>query len=140
MEIAHKNKTIIINFIIGTVWTILGITYFFESRNSQWKPILTCVVGLLYFLMAAYEYINKYIIITHQQITVNTLPKKHINLDEIISADYHTNNYTFSTSDKTLKVVASRIDPKDLPKFDIFFNEIKSKLMNTDPLLSHERK
>lgn len=140
MEIAFKNKRIITNIALGLIWIGIGISYFFESEKKLWKPYVIIALGIAYIIMASYEYFYKYLIISDKQIQVNIFPKKQINIDEITSADYNLNDYTFTTSRKTLKVVRSRISPDDLPKFETFFNEVRSKLRDQDPLLSYERK
>nr|WP_315026837.1 hypothetical protein [uncultured Chryseobacterium sp.] len=59
MNITSKNKRIIINLILGIVWTTLGIVYFFDPENSRLKAYVTIAVGIAYLLMTAYQYFYK---------------------------------------------------------------------------------
>ncbi|NIF04235.1 hypothetical protein F3J23_02175 [Chryseobacterium sp. Tr-659] len=134
MKIAYKNKRILLNLIIGIVWIILGSSYFFETGTSLWRPYVIITLGVFYLSLAAYEYFYKYITITDQQISINVFPKKKMNIDDIISVNYYAGDYTFTSSDKTIKVLKSQINPKDLPRFEVFLKELTSKLKPTDPL------
>ncbi|ROI02600.1 MULTISPECIES: hypothetical protein [unclassified Chryseobacterium] len=133
MEIAYKNKKILINLILGIVWILISCGYFFGTGGSRWKSYAAIILGISYLVLAAYDYFYKYITITDQQIRVNVFPRKKININEITSASYYADDYTFKSSGTTIRILRSQIAAKDLPKFETFFKELSSKLKTTDP-------
>lgn len=136
MKIAFKDKRLIINLILGIVWIIVGVSYFLEGENTRLTPYFIIVLGITYLCMSAYEYYNQYLTITGEEIQINTFPKKQIVIREITEAKYYADDYTFRTSEKTLKVRKSQISARDLPKFEAFFNDLKMKLNNVNPAQS----
>ncbi|PKF74256.1 EbsA family protein [Chryseobacterium sp. PMSZPI] len=140
MKIAFKNRRIIINSLLGAAWLIIGLSYFLNGEGLKWKTFAVLTLGIVYVVLATSEYYYKYITITDQQIRINQFPGKKINIDEIISAGYYADDYTLKTAHKTMKILRSQINPKDLPKFELFFNNLTSKLKAAEPLLSYERK
>jgi hypothetical protein len=138
MKIAYTNKRLLINFLLGIVWTGIGLNYYFEDGNhSVWRAYLPIALGVIYLLMSSYEYFRKYIEITNEKIIVHSvIRRKEIEINKLTQAGYYAGYYTFKTSDKVLKIAKSQISPKDLPKFDSFFNELHSKL-NKENLIIH---
>lgn len=130
MKIAYTNKILLSKLILGLFWIGLGIYYIFEGIESKLGICFTFGVGLLLILMFIYEYLNKYIRVTSDTIKVNTLPEKKINLRELIRVDCYTDDYIFVASNRRLRIEKSRINKKDLPKFEIFVNDVNSILKN----------
>ena len=128
MKFSYSNKRLYINLVLGILWTIIGTSYFFDKENMRWNHYLFIVLGMLYLTMFGYEYSKKYFEISNDKIKLFTIPNKEINLSEIKEVKYYADNYTFKTPKKSLKIVKSQINKKQLPEFENFFNDLQNKL------------
>ncbi len=129
MQFAYTKRRLLINLILGIGWLGIGISYFFEKdESSTWKPYLVTVLGICYISFFLFEFFRKYFQITSEKIIINTLPKEEIELKYIKEVKYYANDYTFKTTNKTLKIVKSQINKKQLPDFEKFFKNFENKL------------
>ena len=128
MKFSYSNKSLYINLVLGILWTIIGTSYFFDKENMRWNHYLFIVLGMLYLTMFGYEYSKKYFEISNDKIKLFTIPNKEINLSEIKEVKYYADDYTFKTPKKSLKIVKSQINKKQLPEFENFFNDLQNKL------------
>ena len=128
MKFSYSNKRLYINLVLGILWTIIGTSYFFDKENIRWNHYLFIVLGMLYLTMFGYEYSKKYFEISNDKIKLFTIPNKEINLSEIKEVKYYADDYTFKTPKKSLKIVKSQINKKQLPEFENFFNNLKNNL------------
>ena len=128
MKFSYSNKRLYINLVLGILWTIIGTSYFFDKENMRWNHYLFIVLGMLYLTMFGYEYSKKYLEISNDKIKLFTIPNKEINLSEIKEVKYYADDYTFKTPKKSLKIVKSQINKKQLPEFENFFNDLQNKL------------
>ncbi|WP_313032262.1 hypothetical protein [Soonwooa sp.] len=128
MKFSYSNKRLYINLVLGILWTIIGTSYFFDKENMRWNHYLFIVLGMLYLTMFGYEYSKKYFEISNDKIKLFTIPNKEINLSEIKEVKYYADDYTFKTPKKSLKIVKSQINKKQLPEFENFFNDLQNKL------------
>ena len=128
MKFSYSNKRLYINLVLGILWTIIGTSYFFDKENIRWNHYLFIVLGMLYLTMFGYEYSKKYFEISNDKIKLFTIPNKEINLSEIKEVKYYADDYTFKTPKKSLKIVKSQINKKQLPEFENFFNDLQNKL------------
>ena len=129
MEFTFSNKRLYQNLVFGILWLGIGISYFFE-QDAKWKykPYFILAVGVLYIILFVYEFKSKYFKITSDRIIINSIPSKQIDLRELTEVKYFSNDYTFKTADKNLKIVKSQINQKQLPKFEYFFDNLTSSL------------
>ena len=123
-----SSERLYINLVLGILWTIIGTSYFFDKENMRWNHYLFIVLGMLYLTMFGYEYSKKYFEISNDKIKLFTIPNKEINLSEIKEVKYYADDYTFKTPKKSLKIVKSQINKKQLPEFENFFNDLQNKL------------
>ena len=128
MKFSYSNKRLYINLVLGILWTIIGTSYFFDKENMRWNHYLFIVLGMLYLTMFGYEYSKKYFEISNDKIKLFTIPNKEINLSEIKEVKYYADDYTFKTPKKSLKIVKSQINKKQLPEFENFFNNLQNNL------------
>ena len=129
MEFTFSNKRLYQNLVFGILWLGIGISYFFE-QDAKWKykPYFILAVGVLYIILFVFEFKSKYFKITSDRIIINSIPSKQIDLRELTEVKYFSNDYTFKTANKNLKIVKSQINQKQLPKFEYFFDNLKSSL------------
>lgn len=129
MVFAFSNKRLYTNLLFGVLFVGLGISFFFE-QNPKWtyKPYFILAVGILYMMMFLFEYKQKYFKITDNKIKINSIPSKEIDLRELTEVKYFADDYTFKTTNKTLKIVKSQINKKQFPKFESFFNDLSNSL------------
>lgn len=128
MKYSYTNKRLYLNFILGLLWTIIGTSYFFDKENMKWNHYLFIVFGVLYLVMFAYEYSNKYFEIQNGKIRLFSIPKKEITINEIKEVKYYADDYTFKTENKKLKIVKSQINKKQLPEFENFFKNLQTEI------------
>ena len=128
MKISYSKKRLYINLILGILWTGIGLSYFFENDKIKWNVYATLILGIIYIAMFIYEYTQKYVEITKDKITINSIPKKEIEINEIKEVKYYADDYTFKTTDKTLKIIRSQINKTELPEFENFFNNLNKEL------------
>lgn len=128
MKFSYSDKRLYINLVLGILWTIIGASYLFDEENLRWNHYLFIVLGMLYLTMFGYEYSKKYFEISNEKIKLFTIPNKEINLSEIKEVKYYADDYTFKTPKKSLKIVKSQINKKQLPEFENFFNKLQNEL------------
>lgn len=129
LEFAFSNRRLYMNLILGILWLGIGISYFFEQDEKlKYKPYFVTILGILYIVLFLYDYTQKYFEITKDKIKINSIPSKEINLNEVIEVKYYADDYTFKTSNRSLKIVKSQINKKQLPEFENFFTELQSKI------------
>jgi hypothetical protein len=129
LEFAFTNKRLYTNLILGILWLGVGISYFIEQDEKlKYKPYLVSILGIAYILLFAYEFKQKYFEITADKIKIKSIPSKEINLNELTELKYYADDYTFKTPNKSLKIVKSQINKKQLPEFENFFNNLKNNL------------
>lgn len=128
MKFSYANKRLYLNLVLGILWTIIGSSYFFEKENMKWNHYLFIVLGLLYLMMFAYEYLNKYFEITNEKIKLFSIPQKEIKISDIEEAKYYADEYTFKTKNKSLKIVKSQINKTQLSELESFFTNLQTEL------------
>ena len=84
----------------------------------RWNHYLSIVIGLLYLVMFTYEYFNKYFEINNGKIKLFSIPAEEILVSEIYDVKYYAGDYIFKTADKTIKIVKSQINKKQLSEFE----------------------
>ncbi|WHF52123.1 hypothetical protein QGN23_02330 [Chryseobacterium gotjawalense] len=128
-EFAFSNKRLFTNLVLGILWLGIGISYFFEQDDKlRYKPYVVSVLGILYISLFLFEFKQKYFEITKDKIKIKSIPSKEINLNEVTEVKYYADDYTFKTPIKSLKIVKSQINKKQLPEFENFFNNLNSEL------------
>ncbi|MDY3520897.1 hypothetical protein PG614_10465 [Riemerella anatipestifer] len=129
LEFAFTNKRLYMNLILGILWLGIGISYFIEQDDKiKYKPYVVLILGIAYILLSLYEFKQKYFIITVDKIKINSIPSKEINLNELTELKYYGDDYTFKTPKKSLKIVKSQINKKQISEFENFFNNLQNKL------------
>lgn len=128
MKYAFTNQKMIINFILACVWTGLGISRVTDKEETGYFKYVALILGIFYTVYFLYEFIRKYFEVTADKITIFSLPEKEINLKDLVSVNYYAEDYTFKTTDKTLKIVKSQIKKSQRDEFDQFFNSLKEKV------------
>ena len=129
MEFAFTNKRLYMNLVLGILWLGIGISYFFEDDTKlKHKPYIVSILGITYLLLFLYEFKQKYFEITKDKIKIKSIPSKEIDLNEVTEVKYYADDYTFKTPSKSLKIVKSQINKKQLPEFENFFNDLQNNL------------
>ncbi|MBU8882694.1 hypothetical protein KSK37_06325 [Kaistella sp. DKR-2] len=128
MKFSYANKRLYLNLVLGILWTIIGSSYFFEKENMKWNHYLFIVLGLLYLMMFAYEYLNKYFEITNEKIKLFSIPQKEIKISDIEEVKYYADEYTFKTENKSLKIVKSQVNKTQLSELENFFTNLQTEL------------
>lgn len=117
------------NLILGILWLGIGISYFYEQNDQlKYKPYFVLTLGILYILLFVYDFKQKYFEIMKDKIKIKTIPSKEINLKELTEVKYYADDYIFKTPNKTLKIVKSQINKKQLPEFENFFANLQNEL------------
>ena len=128
MKFAYSKKVLFFFFIMGVLWTGIGLNYFYIDKKLEWNVYATLILGTFYIVTFLYKYSQKYFEITEGKIKINSVPKNEIDINEINEVKYYANDYIFKTTDKTLKIAKSQINKTQLLEFEIFFKNIKVKL------------
>ena len=128
MQFSYSNKRLYINLILGILWIGIGLSYFFENEKIRWNAYATLILGIVYITMFLYEYTQKYFEITKEKIIIKSIPNKEISLNEITEVKYYADDFTFRSPKKTLKIVKSQINKKQLTEFENFFNNLNTEL------------
>lgn len=129
MKFSYSNKRLFLNLILGIIWLGIGISYFFEKNAEiKYKPYFLIILGLLYILLFSYDFYKKYFEISKESIKINSIPTKEINLNELIEVKYYADDFIFRTPNKSIKIVKSQINQKQLPEFENFFNNLQKEL------------
>ena len=129
LEFAFTNKRLYMNLVLVILWLGIGISYFFEDDTKlKYKPYIVTILGITYLLLFLYEFKQKYFEITKDKIKIKSIPSKEINLNEVTEVKYYADDYTFKTPSKSLKILKSQINKKQLPEFENFFNDLQNNL------------
>ncbi|ROI10334.1 hypothetical protein EGI11_00015 [Chryseobacterium sp. H3056] len=128
MQFSYSNKRLYINLILGILWIGIGLSYFFENEKIRWNAYATLILGIVYITMFLYEYTQKYFEITKEKIIIKSIPNKEISLNQITEVKYYADDFTFRSPKKTLKIVKSQINKKQLTAFENFFNNLNTEL------------
>ena len=128
MKFSYSHARQYLNLVLGILWTFIGTSYFFDEANMRWNHYLSIVIGLLYLVMFTYEYFNKYFEINNGKIKLFSIPSEEILVSEIYDVKYYAGDYIFKTADKTIKIVKSQINKKQLSEFEDFYNNISKEL------------
>ena len=129
LEFAFTNKRLYMNLVLGILWLGIGISYFFEDDTKlKYKPYIVTILGITYLLLFLYEFKQKYFEITKDKIKIKSIPSKEIDLNEVTEVKYYADDYTFKTPSKSLKILKSQINKKQLPEFENFFNDLQNNL------------
>jgi len=128
MKFSYSNSRLFLNLVMGILWTFIGTSYFFDEANMRWNHYLFIIIGLLYLAMFTYEYSSKYFEINDRKIKLFSFPTEEIMVSEINEVKYYAGDYTFKTADKTIKIVKSQINKKQLFEFEDFYNNLSKEL------------
>ena len=129
LKFAFANKRLYMNLILGILWLGIGISYFIEQDDKlKYKPYVVTILGIAYLLYFIYDFKQKYFEITKEEIRIKTIPSKEINLNELIEVKYNADCFTFKTPNKSIKIVKSQINKKQLPEFENFFTNLQDKI------------
>ena len=116
LKFAFANKRLYMNLILGILWLGIGISYFIEQDDKlKYKPYVVTILGIAYLLYFIYDFKQKYFEITKDKIRIKTIPSKEINLNELIEVKYNADCFTFKTRNKSIKILNSYINKKQLP-------------------------
>lgn len=128
MKYTFTNQKLIINLILACVWTVVGLSRVTDKEETGYFKYLALILGIFYSAYFLYEFIRKYFEVTADKMTIFSLPEKEINLKDLVSVNYYADEYTFKTTDKTLKIVKSQIKESQRDEFDQFFNSLKEQV------------
>lgn len=128
MKYSYSNKRLYFNLCLGIFWTFIGLSSFLDKENVRWSRYIQVILGVMYLIIFAYEYFNKYFEISNGKIKVFSIPSKEITISKIKEVKCDANNCVFYTSDGKLKIVKSQINKKQLPDFEYFFNKLNDEL------------
>jgi len=117
MKFSYSKKRLYVNLILGILWTVIALSYFFTNEEIKWNVYATLILAILYITMFLYENIQKYIEVTEDKIKVNSIPSKEINLNELTDLKYYADDYTFKTPSKSIKIelIAKIFDENFIP-------------------------
>jgi len=128
MKFSYSKRRLYTNLIYGIIWIGIGTGNVFSDEKIAWKIYGFLLLGLVYLALFLFEYTQKYFVLTSDKIIINALPKKEINLSELAELKYYAGDYTFKSKDKSLKIVKSQIDKKQLSQFEIVFSNMQQEL------------
>ncbi|MHA3047374.1 EbsA family protein [Riemerella anatipestifer] len=128
MKYSYSNKRLYFNLCLGILWTFIGLSYLLDKENVRWSRYISVILGVMYLIIFAYEYFNKYFEISNGKIKVFSVPSKEITISEIKEVKYDANHCVFYTSDRKLKIVKSQINKKQLRDFECFIGQLNDEL------------
>ena len=124
MKIRYTKKRLRTNLIVGLFWLGLGIAYWLFDLIDFWLNYYPFVLAFLYLGLYLYERQFQYLTITEDQIKVNDLFGKRINISKINRIKKYAGDYILITDRKELRIDLQIVDPDSL----IDLNRILAKL------------
>jgi hypothetical protein len=128
LTISYSNKRKFISLLIGIIWIIIAIGYFYLYNAMDWRVYLNFIVGILFLLSAFWQYNHSYIVILEDRIVINSFPRKEIKIEELSDLRNDSTHFIFKTSDKTIKVTKALIEKSEYNNFENFYIQLKEKL------------
>ena len=128
LTIPYSNKRKFISLLIGIIWIIIAIGYFYLYNAMDWRVYLNFIVGILFLLSAFWQYNHSYIVILEDRIVINSFPRKEIKIEELSDLRNDSTHFIFKTSDKTIKVTKALIEKSEYNNFENFYIQLKEKL------------
>jgi hypothetical protein len=114
MKIRYKRRRQNYNLAFGIVWAViglLGLTYGGENKITDY---LFLIMSVSYFGLYFYERTNQYLNISENQIKINLLFKKKINLSEITWIKKFASDYILKTDKTELTINTDIIEKHSL--------------------------
>ena len=102
--------------------------YLLAYDNIKWYFYPTLILGIIYLGIYVYEFQLNYIEISENKIIINSLPRKELNLNEIIDIKYFAGDYILSTPNNSIKIIKSQISKEYISEFEEYINVFQINL------------
>lgn len=128
MKFPFSKKSVNKNLYLGILWIIIAIIYLLAYDNVKWYFYPTLILGIIYLGIYVYEFQLNYIEISENKIIINSLPRKELNLNEIIDIKYFAGDYILSTPNNSIKIIKSQISKEHISEFEEYINVFQINL------------
>lgn len=128
MKFPFSKKSVNKNLYLGILWIIIAIIYLLAYDNVKWYFYPTLILGIIYLGIYVYEFQLNYIEISENKIIINSLPRKELNLNEIIDIKYFAGDYILSTPNNSIKIIKSQISKEYISEFEEYINVFQINL------------
>ena len=118
MKLAYRKKRVYLNLVFGVLWLLMGIVQVVLRDSVSWLDYAWFLVAAAYIGGSFYQYYFQYLTIDNNQIKMNWIWGKKIDLREVNTFKKFAGDYILKSEDAKLTINTQIMDKESLQKLN----------------------
>ncbi len=124
MKIKYNKNRNKFGLLFGILFSSLGFIQIFINNSISWFHYGNLIIGVSYLIVYFFETKLQYLFINDGYIIKNTLFRKRIKLDNIVSIKLFAGDYILKTNTSEMTINSNIIDPESLTDLKSILNKL----------------
>ncbi len=124
MKIKYNKNRNKFGLLFGILFSSLGFIQIFINNSISWFHYGNLIIGASYLIVYFFETKLQYLLINDGYIIKNTLFRKRIKLDNIVSIKLFAGDYILKTNTSEMRINSNIIDPESLTDLKSILNKL----------------